>query len=206
MTPVSCKDGLMLNGRWFQASRLFSIPWIPCLLETRQDMKVKPHSYPTETPVILSFSILLYGCESGVLTQKLEDYIHSYATNCYRIILGFAIRTESPMRQFTRGQPSSHSHIWFENGNREGLDVTNPSLGNQTVSSLTSMFSMPTYMSQEERDDKETYTTSTLPIASTRQTPFHQLRLGMLLWIEITGGSLWPTTSQPNNQRLIWRH
>ena len=28
-------------------------------------------------------SILLYGCETWILSKTLEDYINSYATNCY---------------------------------------------------------------------------------------------------------------------------
>ena len=54
-------------------------------------------------------------------------------------------------------------------------------------------------MAQEETDDRESYTTSILPISSTRQSPFHQLRSEMLLRIEVAGGSLWPTASQPND-------
>ena len=33
-------------------------------------------------------SILLYGCEGWTLTKKLEDKLNSYATSCYRIMLG----------------------------------------------------------------------------------------------------------------------
>ena len=32
-------------------------------------------------------SILLYGCESWIITQKLEQNLNSFATNCYRVIL-----------------------------------------------------------------------------------------------------------------------
>ena len=56
-------------------------------------------------------SILLYGCESWVLTQKLEDYINSYATNCYRIILGICYQdrvSNATIYQMTNQQPLSH--------------------------------------------------------------------------------------------------
>ena len=33
-------------------------------------------------------SILLYGCESWIINQKVRDSLYSFATNCYRIILG----------------------------------------------------------------------------------------------------------------------
>ena len=32
-------------------------------------------------------SILLYGCESWVITQQLEQMLDSFATNCYRVML-----------------------------------------------------------------------------------------------------------------------
>ena len=31
-------------------------------------------------------SILLYGCESWIITQKLASNLNSFATNCYRIL------------------------------------------------------------------------------------------------------------------------
>ena len=39
----------------------------------------------------------------------------------------------------------------------------------------------------------------TLPIASTGQSLFHQLRSEMPHRIEVSGGNLWPTASQPNS-------
>jgi hypothetical protein len=33
-------------------------------------------------------SILLYGCESWIITSKLESTLNSFATSCYRIMLG----------------------------------------------------------------------------------------------------------------------
>ncbi len=33
-------------------------------------------------------SILLYGCESWIINQKLNNALNSFATNCYRIMLG----------------------------------------------------------------------------------------------------------------------
>lgn len=33
-------------------------------------------------------SILLYGCESWVINQKMSNTLNSFATNCYRIMLG----------------------------------------------------------------------------------------------------------------------
>ena len=33
-------------------------------------------------------SILLYGCESWIINQKLKSTLNSFATNCYRIMLG----------------------------------------------------------------------------------------------------------------------
>ena len=64
-------------------------------------------SLPTELKVSLfqttCFSILLYGCESWTLTQKLEDKLNSFATSCYRIMLGVKrldfIRNEDLLRQ-----------------------------------------------------------------------------------------------------------
>ena len=106
------------------------------LLETRQDMEVKSHSYSTETQHLQNILPvkLLYGYESWVLTQKLEDNFNSYATNCYRIILGicnhdrvsnvtiYRMTNQQPLPQLIR---------------QRQLKWLGTSSGNQMMSSLT---------------------------------------------------------------------
>ena len=64
-------------------------------------------SIPTELKVNLfqttCLSILLYGCESWTLTQRLEDKLNSFATSCYWIMLAVKrldfIQNEDLLRQ-----------------------------------------------------------------------------------------------------------
>ena len=64
-------------------------------------------SIPTKLKVNLfqttCLSVLLYGCESWTLTQRLKDKLNSFTTSCSRIILGVKrldfIRNEDLLRQ-----------------------------------------------------------------------------------------------------------
>ncbi|GAA6077073.1 uncharacterized protein LOC118408508 [Tachysurus ichikawai] len=35
---------------------------------------------------VVCLPILLYGCESWIITQKLKQSLNSFATNCYRVV------------------------------------------------------------------------------------------------------------------------
>ncbi len=39
--------------------------------------------------------VLLYGCESWILTQKLKESLESYTTNCYRIMLNISYKNKN---------------------------------------------------------------------------------------------------------------
>ena len=65
---------------------------LACAAFWKLDRIWKSNHIPTQRKINIfrtsCLSILLYGCETRILSQKIEDYINSYATNCYRIILG----------------------------------------------------------------------------------------------------------------------
>ena len=107
MTNTSCKKNLTLNnsdiklvddfiylGSMMSSSesdikRRLGLAW-STFWELERLWRSK--SVPTNLKVNLfkstCLSILLYGCEGCTLTKKLEDKLNSYATSCYRIMLG----------------------------------------------------------------------------------------------------------------------
>ena len=50
------------------------------------------HTYPLQQKLVKLFNttcvtILLYGCESWVISQDMENKINAFATSCYRVVL-----------------------------------------------------------------------------------------------------------------------
>jgi hypothetical protein len=107
MTPQSCGDGLILDGE--EIKRVEDFRYLGSMMASSEsdikrrralawtafwklDKIWKSSHIPTQLKVGIfktsCLSVLLYGCETWILTKKLEDYINSFATNCYRIILG----------------------------------------------------------------------------------------------------------------------
>ena len=107
MTNTNCPDNLTLNNEEIKQLKDFTYLGSK-MASTENDVKRRlglgwatfwkleklwrSKSTPTELNVNLfkttCLSILLYGCESWTLTQRLEDKLNSFATSCYRIMIG----------------------------------------------------------------------------------------------------------------------
>jgi len=122
MTNTSCKKNLTLNnadiklvddftylGSKMASSesdikRRLGLAWsIFWKLERLWRSKSVPTNLKVNLFKATCLSILLYGCEGWTLTKKLEDKLNSYATSCYRIMLGIKrldfISNEEVLRQ-----------------------------------------------------------------------------------------------------------
>ena len=136
-------------------------------------MEVKPHSYSTETQHlwnILSVNTAVRLWIMGAYTEA--GRIHQKLCN-----------------QLQKNPRDSKTAT--ENGLKKGKKR-----GKKLINIYA--FYDP-YIAQKETDNREWYTTSTLPIVSTGHSLFHELRSEILLRIEVTEGSLWPTASQPKD-------
>ena len=76
--------------------------------------KNKAISVPTNTihNRSLVLSVLLYGCESWMLTADLERRIQASENKCYRIMLGIAYR-EHKMTEYVWKQVSMQCRMWI---------------------------------------------------------------------------------------------
>ena len=83
-----CYLGSMVASSTRDLKRHRGLAWTACW---KLERLWKDQSVPLQTKLSFSLatclSVLLYGCESWVLTQDMTNKVNSFATSCYRIML-----------------------------------------------------------------------------------------------------------------------
>ena len=71
---------------WLKWPQKAKVICLVCILEARTTLEESAHTHCNNS-YTTCVTILLYGCESWVISQDMENKINAFATSCYRVML-----------------------------------------------------------------------------------------------------------------------